>query len=347
MPIRLLTLLLCTVSFSGCYLIKQGVYLLNYQIHAKPVERIRQAQDLTPQEERLFTEVDKIRRYAFDSIGLHSNNNYTRYIATKNDHVLTMLCAADSLSFHQKKWCYPFFGCFPLRSYFDGQDAAKAAQKLAAQGYEIYLGGVDGFSTLGIFSDPLYSFMANYSIFSLAQLIFHEQTHATIYLKNQVQFSEQLASFVGRVGALNYIESTYGKDSPYYEGALELIQDHQAYLQLLRTLYRELTGIYESDKSKAQKRAMKQACIDSVKELVSTGYHTLFVSERYRGIENLSFNNAFLAVCMTYALDMELFQKLYNVKNKNWGEVWEFLQSLRGLKGDAMEAVAAECGAKR
>lgn len=344
MPIRLLVLFLCTVSFSGCYLIKQGVHLFNYQIHAKPVERIRRARDLTPKEQRLFAEVDKIRRYAFDSIGLQSNNNYTRYIATKNDHILTMLCAADSLSFHQKKWCYPFFGCFPLRSYFDGRDAEMAAQKLAAQGYEIYLGDVDGFSTLGIFSDPLYSFMTDYSIFSLAQLIFHEQTHATIYLKNQVQFSEQLASFVGRIGALNYIESTYGRGSPQYVGALESIQDHQAYQHLLRTLYQELNGIYESDKCKAEKVALKRACIDSVKELVSTGYHTLFVSERYRGIEKLSFNNAFLAVCMTYALDIELFQKLYDVKNGSWNEIWGFLQLLRGSKDDAMKAIAAECG---
>jgi hypothetical protein len=63
------------------------------------------------------------------------------------------------------------------------------AQSPASTGTRI---PVESFSTLGFTRDPLYSFMKGYSAFQLASLILHEQTHATLFVKGQTQFSEAM-----------------------------------------------------------------------------------------------------------------------------------------------------------
>jgi len=47
----------------------------------------------------------------------------------------------------------------------------------------------------------------------LANIIIHEMTHATLYIKNNVEFNENLANFVGSKGAEIFLTSKYGKDS--------------------------------------------------------------------------------------------------------------------------------------
>lgn len=331
--------------FSGCYLARQGAYLIRYQVRSRPIVKVKKDTALSDSTKRFFDEVERIRRYAVDSIGLKPNKNYTRYVTIDSSYLMAMLSAADSASFETKKWCYPFFGCFPLRSYYKISDARRAGERLTRRGYEINIDKIDGFSTLGIFSDPLFSFMADYSVFTVAQFIFHEQTHATVYFGKDVQFSEELATFIGRTGALNYLETYYGSDSPEYLQARDYISDQETYLELLRKLYETLGTMYNLTITRDEKISRKKTIIQEFKRHLKEDYDSLFSTEWYRGVEKLTFNNAFLAVRMTYTLDLKLFNRFYAARGNSLREVILFATSCKKRRGSPKTLLEQEVAA--
>jgi|GEM_PF-816887 len=330
--VRTAALLILALCLSGCYLAKQGRYLIKHQTGAVRIDRLMADTALSEDRREFLREVESIRRYAFDSLGLVRNSNYSRLVSVDSSYLLAMLSAADSASFTVKKWCYPFFGCFPLRSYFDINDALRAARRLAAKGYEINIDKVSGYSTLGIFSDPVYSFMSDYPVYSLANYIFHEQTHATVYFRD-VQFSEELATFIGREGALRYLMMRFGADSPEYVEALRLINDEKRYLALLRGLVCELERVYDQPISRSEKIRIKKETVQGFKRRLVNDYDSLFTTESFGGIGKCSFNNAFLAVRRTYNQDLELFSCLSDCYGGDLRRVVEYAVSLKRRKG--------------
>ena len=182
--------------------------------------------------------------------------------------------------------------------------------------------------------------MAEYPVFSLAAYIFHEQTHATVYFKN-VQFSEELANFIGREGALRYLECFYGPDSEQYLKARQFIADQQTYLKLLRDLYERLGKTYRSDVSRAEKLSEKAVIITGFKRLLVDKYDSLFTTRLYCGIEKYSFNNAFLAVRMTYNLDLELFGRYCRQQGGDLRKVVRFAVGLKKRKDDPKKLLTA------
>ena len=66
--------------------------------------------------------------------------------------------------------------------------------KLKASGLDVEYSSVSGWSTLGWFGDPILSNMLKRNVGSLADLIIHELTHGTIYIKNEVEYNENLGN---------------------------------------------------------------------------------------------------------------------------------------------------------
>ncbi|MBN1306676.1 MAG: aminopeptidase [Chitinispirillaceae bacterium] len=341
--VRVMTTLFVLILVSGCYLVKQGGYLVSHQVKAKHVSRLRRDSTLSGKQRGFLNEIGRIRQFAVDSIGLVGNDNYTRIVHIDSSYLLAMLSAADSASFIVKKWCYPFFGCFPLRSYFDLRDAERAGARLAQKGYEINIEKSPGYSTLGILSDPVYSFMADYPVYLLANYIFHEQTHATVYLKD-VQFSEELATFIGREGALNYLRTYYGPLSPEYRSAHRLMSDQKIYQELIRGLIAELKEVYERQIERAEKIRLKTGIVNTFRERLARDYDSLFTTQRFRGVEQLSYNNAFLAIRITYTLDLTLFDQLFYKYKGNLREIVRFAVSLKKRKEPPKELLKKEIG---
>jgi len=86
--------------------------------------------------------------------------------------------------------------------------------------------------------------MKVYSAYSIASLIIHEQTHATIFLKNRIKFNEELATFIGNEGALQFIKEKYGTESEYYTNLMSHRADLDTFFELIQNLYDELNAVY-------------------------------------------------------------------------------------------------------
>lgn len=96
----LLLLFGALLSLNGCYLLKQGTYLLSYSARARPIEKVlagSPGSPGSPEVEEMLLSVQEIRLYATEVIGLQANRNYTRYLELDRDYVVDVVtaCRAD------------------------------------------------------------------------------------------------------------------------------------------------------------------------------------------------------------------------------------------------------------
>jgi predicted aminopeptidase len=174
---------------------------------ARPVEDWL-ADPATPPDlkERLQT-ARRIREFASRNLGLPDNRSYLAYADLDRPYVVWNVFAAPELSVEPKAECFPFTGCVSYRGFYSEADARRHADKLRAEGYDVYLGGVPAYSTLGWSDDPLLSTFIRYSDVQLARLIFHELAHQVVYAKNDTTFNESFAVAVEEEGVRRWLEA--------------------------------------------------------------------------------------------------------------------------------------------
>ena len=301
----------------SCYTVKQGTAMLGYLNRAVPLESLLEsgtgsADESEAEKNRRFVElIQDIRRYATEELGLNLGRNYTRYVKIDRDYLAAVVsaCAADSFSRHE--WKYPVVGSLPYKGFFKVEDARKERAKLEKKGLDVWIRRVDAFSTLGWFRDPLYSYMRDYPPNRLADLIIHESLHATVFIKGQAQFNEELAEFVGSEGARLYTESRYGVDSAEYRAMLADEADNLRYVSFIQELIKELNQLYESEKDAGEKLNEKEKIIGAYQERFASDYESLFSGEGYRGFSNLPVNNAYLELYRLYYTEDSYIASLF------------------------------------
>ncbi len=242
------------------------------------------------------------------TVGLRNNGNYTRYKVIEKDHLVDVVSAAAVDSFTPYLWKYPILGKLPYKGFYERPDADAEAGRLKKEGWDVIVRPVDAFSTLGFTKDPLFSFMEKYSTYEIASLIIHEQTHATLFLKGQPDFNEELASFVGDEGAFEWIGSRFGRDSPEYRQASDQAADQAAFVTLLHDLSQKLSAMYAEPITRQEKLDRKARMFSDFNATLAEEKATLFRTESYRGIGELSLNNAYLALYSLYADDVPLLR---------------------------------------
>jgi predicted aminopeptidase len=320
-------LLTACALFSGCYTLKQGTTMIGYLNRAVPLESLlvpeSGMESSDTEKNRLFVElVQDIRRFAIEELGLKMSKNYTKYVQIDKDYLAAVVSASAADSFARHEWKFPVVGAMPYKGFFNVEDARKERAKLEKKGLDVWIRGVDAFSTLGWFKDPLYSYMQDYPPDRLADLIIHESLHATVFIKNQAQFNEQLAEFVGSEGARLYMESRYGVESEEYRAMVSSEENNRYFVAFIRELIAELQGLYEgplytSDSSREEKLLEKGKIIKAAQERFDAEYESLFTSPHYRGFSSLPVNNAYLELYRLYYAENAYIAGLYQKSGKD------------------------------
>lgn len=330
---------LCCSCLSGCFLMKQGYYVVKYTTGSKSIASLERRADTPEDLKRFFSLVHDIRAFAFDSVGLKKNDNFTTYVKVDQHYLINAVFAAGKTDFTPYEWHFPFFGSFPDIGYFDRRDAEAEAGRLSKKGYDTYIGRMDAFSTLGFFSDPVYSFMKDFSLFEIASLIIHEETHATLFIKDNVQFNEEMATFFGAEGALRFIKAKFGDSSEQLKNAEKESQDYRTYIGLIDSLYNRLKIVYDETIALQEKLRKKQEIIGQFKDFVTDKYDSLFGSPDFKGLSKVNINNAFISSDITYTFDLKDFYNLYQKNNRDFRAVLMCLKPLKNSKGDLHEAL--------
>jgi predicted aminopeptidase len=329
--------------FSGCYTLKQGTTLLGYLGRAVRLESLLEdtgGDSSMAGENRRFVElVQDIRRFAMEELGLAMSKNYTRYVQLDRNYLAAVVSASARDSFTRHEWHYPVVGIMPYKGFFNVEDARGERAKLEKKGLDVWVRGVDAFSTLGWFRDPLYSYMRDYSAHRLADLIIHEQFHATVFIKGHVQFNEEFAEFVGSEGARLYMESRYGADSEEYRAMFAGEDDNRAYVAFIRELAAELESLYASGADREEKLREKERIIGAAKERFDAEYESRFTSDNYRGFSELPVNNAYLELYRLYYAEDNFFADLYERSGRNLPAFIAAAKTI-GKKGDPRAQLA-------
>jgi predicted aminopeptidase len=321
---------LCAIGIlfvSGCaspagYLVKQGGYLLRTSTGTRTLKSVIE-DPATPAETRQF--LLRVRDI---------NDNYTRYKDLDRDHLVDVVQACDAASFDTYMWSYPLLGRLPYRGYYERPDADAEASRLRAQGYDVIVRPVDAFSTLGFTKDPVYSFMKGYSAFQIASLVIHEQTHATLFLKGQPDFNEEMASFVGDEGAFEWLKSTYGEGSPEYRGAVDEKADSDLFVSLLHGLSARLRIVYEGGMPREEKLKQKAQIIEEFKRSLTGPNAPQFRTPVYGKLGTITLNNAVLSLYSLYSDDIPLLRAWFEQRCN--GSLKRFMGSMKELaaRGD-------------
>jgi predicted aminopeptidase len=149
----------------------------------------------------------RIREFASHDLHLPDNRSYTSYADLGRRYAVWNVFAAPEFSVEPKPECFPFTGCVAYRGFFSEHEAERYAEELRQEGYDVYVGGVLAYSTLGWFDDPLLSTFIRYPEAQVARLVFHELAHQLVYARNDTTFNESFAVTVEEEGVRRWLES--------------------------------------------------------------------------------------------------------------------------------------------
>ncbi len=261
--------------------------------------------------------IQDVERYGVDSLGLKPTNNYRSYYDQKGKPLLWVVTASQPFDLVPYTWSFPFLGEVSYKGYFLKDRAEHLSEELRLAGFDVYAYDVSAWSTLGWLPDPILSGMLARDEGRLAELILHELTHASVYLKSDVDYNENLASFVGEQGAIRYLKYRFGKNSSIYLSYVQRLADDK---QLTRHLVRgadALRVLYASDvfkKSRDLKPLYKQHMFDSIVSCLDTVrfYDPSRVS---RAIKGHSWNNANFLSYLRYDAQKDSLEQIMILKD--------------------------------
>lgn len=266
--------------------------------------------------------VQSARRFAAFELKLPLGKRYASYVDVGRRHVVWNVFAAPELSLAPRQWCYPIVGCAPYRGYFAESNAQNYARRMQEEGWEVYVGGVAAYSTLGWFDDPILSTFIDYSEADLVGLIFHELSHSLIFVKGDAVFNESFATFVEHEGLARWF-ATKPPSSAFQAFEAERQRRHQ-FTEFLLRYRRQFEALYRSQRADDAKRVEKQRLFDLLRSEYAERRADFGVGyQRY--VDEL--NNARLATIATYHTWVPAFRKLYEQS----ADLDEFFVRVRAL----------------
>jgi predicted aminopeptidase len=293
---------------------------------SRPISKVLADSATTPSLQQQLRAVQGIRQFASDHLSLPGDQSYGTYADLGRPHVVWVLYAAPEFSLTAKTWHYPAIGEMDYRGYFHEQDTKAFAAELKSQGYDVFIGGVDAYSTLGWFHDPVLNTFIRYPAVDLAETLFHELTHRKVFRRGDTVFNESLANTVAEEGVKRWLRHQ-GRLADLKNYEQRLIRRRQFYQQIDRTRA-ALEALYASATSETSKRDEKKRLLaklrDDFRELRRRwGGHGL------EGWLREDLNNGHLISLKLYAEKMPIFQKLLSDCG---GDLDDFFRKVGQLK---------------
>ncbi len=322
-----LIVIVMLLSATGCqipYIIESAWIHLKIMNSKQDIQKALKNPDLPEEWKAKLYLTLEIRPYIED-LGLKITKNYQSFVDLKRPYISHLLIVTPAYSLKVKKWWFPIVGSFPYKGYHSEKKARKASEYYTKKNMDTYVRGVTAYSTLGWFNDPLLSTMMRYPDHDLVETIIHESVHATIFIKNNVDFNEQLAVFIARKATLAYYKNRSKKT---YTKILEDQKDEDLFTDFLMQSYRKLKLFYKNKSSHTLKQ--KSELFEFIKQDYSDFFASKIINVKYDFVLKADLNNAFFAAQKTYHMNQKKFDSVYKVQGKN--DIKEFIRLLKSLK---------------
>lgn len=277
--------------------------------------------------------IREIKKFGVDSLGLSPSDNYTTFYDQHDKPLIWLITASERYKVAPYQWHFPIVGTFPYKGYFDSTRAAGEERMLINKGLDTDIGDVSAWSTLGYFKDPILSSMLKRRDGSLANLILHELTHGTLFVKNNLELNENLASFVGDQGAIRFLKYKYGRDSEQLRIYEYSKRYNDAYSQHMLRGAGRLDSLYKTfgnhPAPTPQRDSLKMRMIRDILNNTDTllsGKRTL--TNKNRWPDGKLPNNAYFISYLTYKSKQSTFRQEF--EQKFGGDLKKYLADLKG-----------------
>ena len=250
-----------TVKFYSQAAAGQAQILLD----SRPIPKVLLEPGVSERARKKLTLVQECRQFAKDKLQLPADWEYKRYTDLHRRYVVWVVYAAPEFSVEGKTWWYPMVGKLEYRGFFSEAAAKEEAARLKAEGWDVFMGGTEAYSTLGWFHDPVLNTFLYRSDSELVELIFHELTHVKLFLPGDTDFNEAFATANAEAGARQWL--LYKGDTNGLIRYNKLLAREREMIRLLLATREELKELYaETSLPLAEMRRKKAAIIEGMRQ---------------------------------------------------------------------------------
>jgi predicted aminopeptidase len=338
-----------------------------YQIlsHREPIQKLIAEPRTAPELREKLQLILQLRQFAKDSLHLPADDQYLRYVDLHRPFVVWNVHAAPEFALEPKTWWYPFVGSLKYRGYFSEAGARRYASSIEKKGWQVYVEGVEAYSTLGWFKDPLLNTFIFEPAPQLAETLFHELAHQRVFISGDTDFNEAFATAVGEEGVRRWLQPADNQNlltptgqeaknaldgtsnpgvraSKDYEQYLAALQRNEQFVRIIMDAREKLDHVYKSAQLKPGKPSApgmsptEIARLRQQKELVITELRQDYarLKAEWNGRSDYdhwfaqSLNNAQLNTVAAY---YDLVPGFRALLRKNNGDLEKFYREVSGL----------------
>ena len=283
----------------------------------------------------------KARTFASQQLHLPDNQSYRLYADIGRPFVVWNVFATPEFSLTPQNHCFPIAGCVAYRGYYSQSAARGEAALQRLQGMDVSISGVEAYSTLGWFNDPIISSMMAWGDERLATLIFHELAHQRFYVKDDTEFNESFATFVEQEGtrqwrAFRGLAPDSGAQVQQRDQFIQLVLDTRTRLERLYTLP------LPADQMRQRKADEFERLRGEYRQLRDSRWAG---DKRYDAWINAPMNNARLLPFGLYDQWVPAFAALFRQEAGDWVKFYAAVEKLGALPaGERKVALKALAG---
>lgn len=327
----LLILILAAFDLSACspaYVMRAAYEEAHLLWAREPIARMLKDETLKPADRDKLEIVAEARFYASRTIGLDVGGSYNSISPVRSSAVVHLITAARRDRLKSYTWWFPIVGRIPYKGFFNQEQAKAEAEGLKADGYDVYVRPSVAFSTLGWFDDPLLSTLLRLDRVSLANTVFHELFHNTLYVPGESDFNESAANFVGSRAAIEFFCRGPRRSVASCDEANAEWRDA---ILMSRFLSAELDRLEHFYDSRPSSRALKRGRARMFAGIRERFSELELETNRYANFLADKLNNASLLHDRTYYRDLDVFEELY----RQQGSVARVVEVLRAAASGA------------
>jgi len=285
----------------------------------------------------------KIREFAARELKLPVDGSYLKYADLHRPFVVWNVNVAPALSSEPKTWWFPVAGRASYRGYFSEAAARDYARLWEVKGWDVYVDGVETYSTLGWFHDPLLNTFIHEPNGDLALTLFHELGHQRLYVPGDTDFNEAFATAVSLEGVRRWFAAT-DQSQVYRRYEEALVQDDQ-FVNLVLAARKQLEAVYhDASLSDAAKLEAKGRVIEGMRRDYARLKAQWGGQGTYDGWFSHPINNAKLNTVSAYYDLVPAFQALLRANGNDMEKFYEAAAALGKLppakRLDALRALA-------
>jgi len=318
------------LAISACqmgYILQSAQNQFSMMAQRENIEDTLKNNKLNDEQKRKLRLSQQARDFALNELQLKETDNYKTFINLKRPYVSWVVHAAYKWELKNYEWSYPLVGKMPYKGFFTEQEALDEAALMEKQGYDTLVRGVSAYSTLGYFTDSVLSSMLRYKDYDLVNTIIHETVHTTLYIKNNADFNERLAVFIGAKGTELFYKKLEGPNSATLKTVELENADEQLFSKFIGSKIIELNEWYKQNQKRNESERNVQ--FEKIKKDFNRDLALQLKTKIYEKFKDQKINNAYLGLYKTYNQNLDDFEIVYNNVNR---DILKFIEMMKTLE---------------